>query len=125
MRVNTIGFVPPQTRLAFLLLAVLAIGCGTVRNPALEHARDVYQKAHEDPMVTRHAAAALARAGQTLEDADRLWTDEKDVIEVEHLAYIVEKRVEIAQVTAQRRFAADEIRQTRSQRPATNDSKSR
>jgi len=125
MRINAIGLVAPQARIALLLLAALAISCGTVRNPALEHARDVYQKARQDPMIGRHAAAALARAGQTLEDADRLWTDEKDGIEVEHLAYIVEKRVEIAQVTAQRRFAADEIRQTRSQRPATNDSKSR
>jgi hypothetical protein len=36
---------------------------------------------------------------------------------VEHLAYIVEKRVEIARVTAQRRLAADEIEQARSPRP--------
>ena len=125
MRVNAIGLVPPLTRIALLLLAVLAISCGTVRNPALEHARDLYQKARQDPMIIRHAAAALDRAGQALEDADRLWTNEKDVIEVEHLAYIAEKRVEIARVTAHRRLAADEIRQSRSPRPATNDSRSK
>lgn len=125
MRVNAIGLVPPLTRIALLLLAVLAISCGTVRNPALEHARDVYQKARQDPMIVRHAAAALDRAGQALEDADRLWMNEKDVPEVEHLAYITEKRIEIARVTAQRRFAADEIRQSRSPRPATNDTRSK
>ena len=125
MRVNAICLVPPQTRIALLLLAALAISCGTVRNPALEYARDQYQKARQDPMVVRHAATALDRAGQVLEDADRLWMDEKDVIEVEHLAYIVEKRTEIARVTAQRRFAADEIRQSRSLRPEKNDTRTK
>jgi len=42
MPVNTDCLLPRQTRIVLLLLAVLAISCGTVRNPALEHARDVY-----------------------------------------------------------------------------------
>ena len=117
MRFNAIVLAPPHTRMPLLLLAALAIGCGTVRHPALENARDLYQKARQDPVVVRHAATALDRAGQTLEEADRLWAKEKDVTEVEHLAYIVAKRVEIARVTAQRRLAADEIRQIRSARP--------
>jgi len=99
------------------LLASLGFGCGTVRNPALENARDLYQKAAQDPVVVRHAATALDRAGRTLKEADRLWENENDVLEVEHLAYIVTKRVEIARVIAQRRLAADEIRQTRTPRP--------
>ena len=49
------------------------------------------------------------KAGQVLEGAERLWANERDVAEVEHLAYITEKRVEIARITAQRRLAADEI----------------
>jgi Domain of unknown function (DUF4398) len=40
---------------------------------------------------------------------------EKDVIEVEHLAYVAEKRVEIARVTAKQRLAADEMQRLRSQ----------
>ena len=125
MRVNTtITLLPRPTPIALLLLATLAIGCGTVRNPALEHAREVYQRARQDPLIVRHAATALDRAGQALGDADRLWTDEKDVIEVEHLAYITEKRVEIARVTAQRRLAADEIQQIRSPRRETSERKS-
>jgi hypothetical protein len=35
---------------------------------------------------------------------------------VEHIAYIAEKRVEIARVTAKRRLATDEIQQLKSQR---------
>jgi hypothetical protein len=111
MRAETVIFALLRTRAKLLLLGALAIGCATVRNPALENARDRYQKARQDPVIARHAATVLDRAGQALEAADRVWKDERDVDEVEHLAYIVEKRVEIARVTAQRRLAADEIRQ--------------
>ena len=125
MRIDTFSLVLRLTRTMLLLPAALTIGCGTVRNPALEHTRDLYRQARQDPLIVRYAGAALDRAGQTLDVADQLWTEEKDVIEVEHLAYIAEKRVEIARVTAQRRLAADEIRQSRSRRPETNDSRSK
>jgi Domain of unknown function (DUF4398) len=74
MRVDAILMEPKRTRLALLLLAGLSIGCGAVRNPALEYAREAYQKARQDPVVVRHAAVALDRAERTLEEADRLWT---------------------------------------------------
>jgi OmpA-OmpF porin, OOP family len=99
---------------SLLLLALLVPGCAAVRNPALEQARDSYQKARQDPVLVRNAGASLARAGLTLEAADRLWNEEQDVTEVEHLAYIVEKRIEIARQVAQRRMAVDEIQQAES-----------
>ena len=108
-----IGFdTPASWRMcaALFLLAWAAIGCAAVRNPALENARDAYQKARQDPLIVRNAGAALDRAGQTLEAADQLWIKERDVDEVEHLAYIAEKRVEIARATAQRRLAAEELK---------------
>lgn len=100
-----------------LLIPTIFMGCQAVRNPALESARDAYQRARQDPVIVQHAAVALDRAGQALQEADRLWAKDKDVAEVENLAYIAEKRVEIARVTAQRRMAADEIQQLRSPRP--------
>jgi hypothetical protein len=102
---------------ALSLLVALANGCGAVRNPALENARADYHKAQQDPVIVRHAAAALERAARALEEADQRWTKDADVIEVEHLAYIAEKRVEIARATAQRRLAIQEIQQIRSPRP--------
>jgi len=108
---------PQRTTAALLILTALVIGCGAVRNPALESARDSYQKARQDPVIVRHAAVALDRAEQTLQEADRLWSKDNDVVEVDHLAYIVEKRIEIARFTAQRRVAADEIQQFRAPRP--------
>ena len=125
MTIDAISPALRQPPVTLLLLAILAMGCGAVRNPALEHTRDLYRQARQDPLIVRYAGAALDRAGQTLDVADQLWTEEKDVIEVEHLAYIAEKRVEIARVTAQRRLAADEIRQSRSRRPEANDSRSK
>jgi len=99
-------------RAVIFLVASLSIGgCGTVRNPSLERARDAYQKARQDPLIVRNAGAALDRAQLTLETAEQLWAKEHDVNEVEHLAYIAEKRVEIARVTAERRQAAEELKQ--------------
>lgn len=104
-------------RTTLLLMTALCAACATVHNPALERARAAYEKARQDPSIVRNAGVALDKAGQTLEAAEKLWTEEHDVAEVEHLAYITEKRVEIARVTAQRRLAADEIQQERSARP--------
>ena len=102
---------------AALVIASLSLGCGAaVRNPALERARDVYNRARQDREVVARAAVALDRARLTLEQADRMWLAEKDVVEVEHLAFVAEKRVEIARATARRRLAADEIQQLNPQR---------
>ena len=102
---------------ALSLMASLLLGCGAaVRNPALERAKEVYNRARQDREVVARAAVALDRARLTLEQAERVWSTEKDVVEVEHLALVAEKRVEIARATARRRLAADEIQQLNPQR---------
>ena len=103
-----------EVRTALSLLAFISVGCGVVRHPDLEWAREVYERARQDPQVVRHAGVALDKAGRSLSQAEELWTKEKDVTEVGHLAYIAEKRVEIARVTAQRRTAAEEIQKLKS-----------
>jgi hypothetical protein len=101
---------------ALALLAFFSVGCGTVRNPALERARNAYERAREDPGVAGRAAVALDKTRLTLERAERLWAAEKDVAEVEHLVYLTEIRAEIARATAKRRLAADEIQQLKPRR---------
>jgi hypothetical protein len=101
---------------AFALLALFSAGCATVRNPALDRARNAYELARRDPAVAGRAAVALDQTRETLERAERLWATEKDVAEVEHLVALVEKRAEIAHATAKRRVAADEIQQLMPQR---------
>jgi hypothetical protein len=95
---------------------MLVIGCTSVRNPELEAARESYQRARRDPLIVRNAGAVLDRAEQVLHAADRIWTEERNVAEVEHLSYIVEKRIEIARVVAQRRLAMEEMQQPQSSR---------
>jgi hypothetical protein len=113
MRIGKIFDAPWKTAASFTLWVAFAIGCGAVRNPALENARADYHKAQQDPVIARHAAAALDKAARALNEADKRWEKDQDIIEVEHLAYIAEKRVEIARATAQRRLAMEEIQQIR------------
>jgi len=99
------------------LLAVLSASCGgAVYNPALERARSAYDRVRQNPGVVGRAAVALEKTRLTLEEAERVWATEKDATEVEHLAYLTEKRAEIALATARRRTAADEIQQLKPQR---------
>jgi hypothetical protein len=102
--------------LALSLLVFYSSGCGTVRNPALERARNAYERARKDPEVAGRAAVALDQTRLTLEQAEHVWATEKDVTEVEHLVYLTEKRAEIARVIARRRLASDEIQKLKSQR---------
>lgn len=97
------------------LLAILSGSCGVVHNPALDRARNVYERVRRDPAVAGRAAVALEKTRSTLEEAERVWSEEKDANEVEHLVYLTEKRAEIALATARRRIAADEIQQLRPQ----------
>jgi OmpA-OmpF porin, OOP family len=99
------------------LLAFLSASCvAEVRNPALERGRNAYERVRRDPAVVGRAAVALEKTRSTLEEAERVWAEEKDANEVEHLVYLTEKRAEIALATARRRIAADEIQQLRPQR---------
>lgn len=102
---------PRKSWMELFFAAFLFSGCGATHLPALEGAREVYQKAQQDPLIVQNAGSVLERARQTLESADRLWKKEHDVDEVEHLAYLVQKRIEIARATAERRLAAKEIEQ--------------
>jgi OmpA-OmpF porin, OOP family len=107
-----------QTSAAVLsLLAFLSASCGAeVRNPALERGRNAYERVRRDPAVAGRAAVSLEKTRSTLEEAERVWAEEKDANEVEHLVYLTEKRAEIALATARRRIAADEIQQLKPQR---------
>ncbi|HEX7231022.1 MAG TPA: hypothetical protein VF452_11570, partial [Candidatus Binatia bacterium] len=61
MRLNrSLHFIEPLV--AGFLIAALVAGCTAVQNPALEAARDSYQKARRDPLIVRNAGAALERA---------------------------------------------------------------
>jgi OmpA-OmpF porin, OOP family len=70
---------------AVLCLSALSVGCGPTTNTALERARASYQQAQQNPQITTHAPVTLQEAQQSLQHAERVWSNEKDVDEVAHL----------------------------------------
>jgi Outer membrane protein and related peptidoglycan-associated (lipo)proteins len=87
-------------RFMVLIAFALGVACAT-QNPALERARQAYAQAEQNPVVTANAAVALHEAGQTLRQAEQA----EDQEEMEHLAYLAEKKVEIARTEAQKKMA--------------------
>lgn len=97
---------------AFGALLIIGIaGCAAGPNPTLERLRATYQQAQQDPDIKTHAPAALQEAGTTLSRAERVWEEEQDSEEVQHLAYVTDQKIEIARAKAQQRMAEAEIEQ--------------
>lgn len=85
-------------------------GCTTMSEPAaLSQARTQYMQAQQNPQVTTHAPVALREAEQTLRQAERLWVEEEDEAEVQHLAYVTERRVDIARANTEQKLAEADI----------------
>jgi outer membrane protein OmpA-like peptidoglycan-associated protein len=95
------------------LLAFALAACASSPPGALVRAEAAYQEAAADPQVVAHAPVALHEAEQTLDRA-RAALDEDEESEVEHLAYLASRRVEIARELARRdaaRATAEELAQ--------------
>ena len=92
----------------FVLLPVMAFmtGCATLpeKNEAMDRARAVYEQAQANPDVTKNAPVALYEAAKTLKRAEQA----KDVGEMEHLAYIAERKAQIAMALAEEKKAEQE-----------------
>ena len=102
--VNTIN----TTRtLSVATLALLLAACNTMpdRNNALEHARTHLQSAQQDPQLASLAADELKRATESLARADQAYTKGAPIADVDHLSYLADQRVTIAQETASSRAA--------------------
>ena len=94
------------------LVGALGVGCSPPREPlALERARMAYLQAKRDPQVTSQAPEVLQEAEQTLSRAERIWKDDENAEEAQHLAQLTEQRLEIARAVAQQRMAEADIQQ--------------
>jgi outer membrane protein OmpA-like peptidoglycan-associated protein len=92
--------------LMVLLVGSFMGGCASIpeKNEALDNARAAYEKAQADPDVKANAPVALYEAGQELKRAEQA----KDVEEMNHLAYIAEKKAQIAASLAEeKRYEKD------------------
>lgn len=105
------------TALCTSLIAVglLAACASTTPSPALEEARTAVSTAAGDPAVNQYAQLELKQATDALAQADRVWADDRDTSETNHLAYLARQRAEIATNTARSRQLDANIKQAGSE----------
>jgi OmpA-OmpF porin, OOP family len=94
--------------------AMLA-ACSTVPPAALEQARLNYRQASQDPLLSSQAPVPVYEASQALSRAERAWDEHRDVDEVQHLAYVTDRKIEIARAEAQRNVAEADAHDLRQQ----------
>ena len=97
--------------------SLLGGGCTAGSPPvALEQARTAYAQAEQTPAMVANASVPLQEANQALQRAERVWTDDHDTEEVQHLATLASQRVAIAQAAAEKKIAEVQIQQATEER---------
>ena len=99
-----------------LLTAGLLSACASrAPLPSLEQARSTVERTSADPVVGRYAQLELKEARDALARADQAWNKDHDQTESNHLAYVAERRAEIASNTARARDLGAQVQQTGSE----------
>ena len=101
-----------------LALAALLMACETVpdRNARLEDARTELAAARNDAQVQRHAAEEMRAASAALERADAARNAGAASADVDHLAYLASRRVDLARETGSARAAEAVVEGARTER---------
>jgi OOP family OmpA-OmpF porin len=86
-------------------VALGALACAHQPPPSLVAARNSYHQAADDVLVQSEAPVPLHEAKQALDRANRAFENDAETPEVEHLAYLAARRVEIARELAKRTAA--------------------
>lgn len=96
---------------AVCLISATGAGCAAKNNQALERARASYLQAQQDSQIATHAPVALQEAETALHKAERTWEESGEQKEVDHLAYVTERKIDLARTTAQSKMAEVEMQQ--------------
>jgi outer membrane protein OmpA-like peptidoglycan-associated protein len=91
--------------------AVLLFGCATEPSQTVLSARDAYQQAAQNDQITQNAPVKLYEAEQALRKLNTAVDDNEDTADIDHLAYMVEQRVEIAKAAARQKMASNQLEQ--------------
>jgi outer membrane protein OmpA-like peptidoglycan-associated protein len=87
------------------VFSILSACASTPETPLLDQARASYNKAENDPDVSKYAPVEMYEAKKSLDMADSA----KDQKEREHYAYLAQKRTEIAMTQAEHQKAEKEV----------------
>jgi outer membrane protein OmpA-like peptidoglycan-associated protein len=90
--------------------SLAACGSTDTPPPTLTAAQAAYSSAANDPAVARQAALELQQAQQSLARAEQLWRSDAGREDVDHAAYLAERRAEIAEQTARLKSAQQQVR---------------
>jgi outer membrane protein OmpA-like peptidoglycan-associated protein len=88
------------------LLTIAAVGallgaCAHEPGPIAVKARQEYKAAAEDPEVQRLAGVELHEAQQAVESLERADRRGEDEVELKHMGYLAQRRIEIARIAAE------------------------
>lgn len=117
----------PGGILPALCAALVLAGCSSVPKPneRLIAAQSALERARADTARAELTPTELERADAAVRRAEREWRDDDDSAEVDHLAYLAQRQVELAVATGQRREAERGIEQASRERDAIQLEQSR
>jgi len=98
-------FTHPRFLLSALCLTLAACSSVPERNSALERAHGRYNAALNNAEITSQAVPEMQAAAQALVNADQALKTGASDVEVDHLAYLAQQRITMAQDTAASRSA--------------------
>lgn len=99
-------------------VSLMGLGCSQTpaRPVALEEARTAYAQAQQDPQVAANAQVALREAEEAVRQAEQTWEKDKNVREVQNMAAVAKRRVDIARAAADKKMAENEVAELGGQR---------
>lgn len=99
-----------------IALSVGLAACASQPNEKLEHARAEYAQLQADARASRLAALETEDAGKMLEKAEQAYQKDADEKTVNQLAYLAQRRIDLAEETIALRTAEREIEQSGAKR---------
>jgi outer membrane protein OmpA-like peptidoglycan-associated protein len=101
---------------ALLALCLGLAACATQPNQNLEQARSAFSTLQANPGAQQYAALEVQRAEELLNKADRAYREDADEERVDHLAYLANRGVEVAQQTIAMRSAENALQEASAKR---------
>lgn len=99
-----------------LAMTIGLAACSSQPNDNLEQVRGQYAQLQGDARSNRLAALETEDAGKALDRADKAYQSDADKAKVDQLAYLANRRVELAEQTIALRTAEQEIEQSSAKR---------
>lgn len=99
-----------------IAMSIGLAACSSQPNPNLEEARSSFTALQSNPLSQKYAALETDDAAKQLDKANKAYIDDADEEEVDQLAYLASRRIELAEETINLRSAEQQIAQASSKR---------